>query len=225
MVALADADFTTTINLCANPMNILINSNSNYYQKTLLPLLNSLSSSGVPSNLITVVIGAVTGSIDTSSFDVNIETVPYNAIDFNTTIWQSQQDIIPDFIFYLQDTTTVGKNFWNIVKDTKEMKRIYPLSNMNMGVYPANAFTFYDYVYSYYKIETNIDKLKHRAINDEDFIFAQHGCYKAFGNRVEYLDNVDFYKTGQLRRVEYYTDTEITKYRANYVGQPIITRV
>lgn len=190
---------------------ILINSHVSYFNKTLPPLLNSLSASGCPNTNITVIITDATGSVDTSSFvGIGIKTVPYNNFDYSALRWVGEQDNLPYTHFInLHDTVTVQPHFWSTVKDIKDIKSMVAFASLNIGIYPVDVLP------RMVPLLSSITN-KIQAIVNQDFVFKRiHHFCPSFGHKKIMVGEDNFYGTSNLRRVELYPDMGIIKYHSN----------
>ena len=159
----------------------------------------------------------------------NITTIKcnHNSIDFTALIalaelYGSQED---EYYFYLHDTCKVGSNFYKKLKaidvsGVSSMKIVlYP--SMNIGLYSQRILNkFKPFLLEHKNTnESRTMDFKIKAVELEDYIFKNDPTNTTLENNegYSYYHPEDYYKTGVIRRVEYYSNIDLYKIKANWV--------
>jgi hypothetical protein len=204
-------------------MYLLISSHINYHQTTLPVLFQSLKEVD-PQKIITVIGGSSSEYTQYNTYGIKEVFVKYNAFDYTALCWKADNISIDDknnVFFLLHDTCVAGPLFYKKVSNTKQLTMIRPVDSMSMGVYTNEIIKEYkDHLQQYklYKSDSiSIDLHKRLLCEHEDLIFKNKNCQNYFGDLYcEVEHNVDYYQTGNKRRVEYYPQIDLFKIKANY---------
>ena len=150
--------------------------------------------------------------------------VNHNSIDFTglITLMELYNNIDEHYV-YLHDTCKIGTNFYNKIKsiDLSNVSsiKINKKFSMNIGIYSQKIInTFKEFLFS--KKNTNENEcMKYKSINyDEDYIFNNDTNNKILDNYDDwnYTGPTDYYNTGTMRIVEYYSNLDLYKIKANW---------
>lgn len=205
-------------------MNIkyIISSYINGYQPALIKLVGSLLKSGVSQSDIYTFVG---GSENTAKlnwdYDINYYLVDHNSFDMTALIGVSNLKVDYDYVFLLHDTSWVGTNFMervlNVVKSNVNSNKNIMLykhgASMNIGMYSKN---FIDS--SHNEINTTYkNKPKEFYVTSEDKLIKKSKSPIYLNpTKFELIEPYDVYNTKTKRRVEYYSDIELYKAKANW---------
>lgn len=202
-----------------------ISSNINFAETTFPYIINSLLEAGVPPEDIYFFIG---GYREYSKKDskVNMYHVPHNSIDFTGLISVQDLNLKSEYWFLLHDTCTVGKDFYKKLHSnnhTADTIRLSSGMSMNIGAYKQEYldsinFQILEFKNQAYDPET-INQYKTKCVDREDTflrtpnseVYCKSGCTTE--------GPLDFYKNGVPRVVEYYSDLDLYKIKANWVGK------
>lgn len=202
-------------------MKIVINSHKNSIASA--HLLESLKNSIYE---IIVVIGGYYNLNDyevTTTGNITYIRCNHNSIDFTGLIALVELYDKDDYYFYLHDTCKVGKNFIDKLKsiDLTNVSsiRIKKSFSMNIGIYSQKLINeFKDFLLT----KKNTDEkrcMEFKSVNyNEDYIFNNDKNNIVLNNYDGdiYRDPVDYYKTGTMRRIEYYPNIDLYKIKANW---------
>jgi hypothetical protein len=215
-------------------MKIVINSH-NKNSVALQCLINSIIACNEYKNyeFIVVIGGYYTMDVDYGIKKDNIFTYIFcnhNSIDYTglITLLDIYSDNVGEYYFYLHDTCMIGKDFFNklnaIDLTNVSSVRILKVQSMNIGVYSQKVINeFREFLLS----RKNTDESKCMAFKNsaegEDYIFnndANNFTLAADGYYA--FEPSDFYNTGTMRRVEWYTNIDLYKIKANWgQGTPL----
>ena len=219
----------------------VVNSNYQFYQKTLPVLFGSLDIIGGPWREKFVIIVGESPQEEFKIIDgVKYYFVKYGGIDFTAAFFIAENiDKFSEFIFYTHDTVYVGPKFFDLIQlnfKGKYYKKISSLYSMNIGLFRKELFTRYYDRLKHLKF-TQIDEktrrdFKHiggryediisRYVDDDLEIFHEQAIGHSFltNNKETYiLENVDVYNTGNLRSVFYIPELDFYKVKANIGGK------
>lgn len=206
-----------------------ISSHINSYKSTLKPLCSSLIESGVPPESIYFFIGgySTTRKID-CDLGINVYEVDHNSIDFTGLISVLDLEIVADFWFLLHDTVVVGPNFFKRVTEYEYNCDTIALTSdgpsMNIGCYSwkhlqSNKHRIMEFKNTDYTAQS-LQKLKAKQVQQEDLFLKPTTCYFNSSRRT-ITGLVDYYNNGVLRRVEHYSDIDVTKIKANWAVKSV----
>jgi len=149
----------------------------------------------------------------------------HNSIDFTglITLLELKFNEI-DYYFYMHDTCKVGNRFYKILNSIDLTNittiKINKKCSMNIGIYSQKIINeFKDFLLS--KKNTSSDKLmEFKSINyNEDYIFENDKSNKILDNfNLKKIKQkpVNYYNTGTMRIVEYYSNIDLYKIKANW---------
>ena len=193
-------------------MKVYINTYIGAYATTLPPLLSSLSASGVPNENIVVVIGGVTGSIDTSPYAVNVVSNSFDMFEFAALSYVADNGSDSEFIFNLQDTTIVDPKFWSVISGSNQLTSLSIITSMNMGVFPSALLRGFQPMFNELKKDMPYAQKRSLVCYYADYIFKRKACMKYFCSKVINQGMVDYYGTGVLDNRLYYSEIGLTKF-------------
>lgn len=208
-------------------MKIVINSHING-SIALNHLLQSLSNVSIDCEII-VVIGGYYELLDydiMSDGKITYIKCNHNSIDFTGLIALAElyADHVDEYYAYLHDTCKVGDQFYNKLKaidltNVSSIKINKPFS-MNMGIYSQ---TIINYFKPFLLSKKNTDASKcmlFKSVNyNEDYVFNNDPTNKILDNYCNWHTNIiptDYYGTGTMRIVEYYSNLDLYKIKANW---------
>ena len=205
---------------------IAISSHKDFCEKTFTCIVQSLIESGVPKQDIYFFIGghAEYKKIDS---DVNVWEVNHNSIDFTGLISVLDLDIKSDRWFLLHDTLYVGPDFYRTILymqsdcDTIDMSSLWP---KNMGSYSQKYLPqISDILLTKYKnVSTEVeDAHVFKTMNvDTENCFLKKQEFYCTDRPYIINDKIDFYKSNNLRSIQYYPTIDIYKIQSytNYPG-------
>jgi hypothetical protein len=205
-------------------MKIVINSHTKS-NLALEHILESLKNIEIDCEII-VIIGGYYNNVDYEIIkDENIKYIRcnHNSIDFTglITLLELYNEDIDEYYIYLHDTCKVGKNFYTILKsidltNVSSIKITKPYS-MNIGIYSQKIINhFKDFLLSKKNMNENkCMEFKHN--NNEDYIFNNDKNNICLGNcPVQSTGPTDYYNTGTMRIVQYYSNLDLYKIKANW---------
>ena len=213
-------------------IKIVVNSNRNFYQTSLPPLLRSLNESGFGSEEIITFVGGY----DKAEKEIsdNVFALPYDSIDFTSLTELSQNDYGAKHYFVMHDTSKVGVNFKKILYSVDpgdfEFIALKPWPSMNIGLYRN------DYLQRKSEIllplrnyEITPDKLQESKIwgvENEDHLMWNQPDVKISSysellscprnGNAEAGDPLDYYGNGTLRIITRYEFLDFYKIKANW---------
>lgn len=153
--------------------------------------------------------------------------VPHNSIDFTGIIGILENNflqgkLVNSIIFYTHATAEFGSNFFNLFK-LQSSQMLTRTPSMNIGTYDYNKLQsikpfILNLKSSDYPSREEIVELKLNGINHEDIIFKilkvdNVYCEK---NKIKIKPPSDIYNTGTQRIIEYYTELDFYKFKANW---------
>lgn len=219
----------------------IVNSNYSFYKTTLPVLFESLNQTGClwKDKFIIVI-----GESPTSSYEiidgVKHFFVTYGGIDFVGAFFIAENyEMFSEYIFYTHDTVYVGKNFFNLIDKNfigKYYKKLTSTASMNIGLFHKNLYKrYYDKIkhlkfthidentrMEYKHIGQRYEDIISRYVDDDLEIFNDQNISHSYHNSgVEtYLqENVDVYKTNNLRKLLYFPELDFYKIKANIGGK------
>lgn len=209
-------------------MKIVINT---YYKNTIAlnHLLESMQQCEEYNNYEIIVISGGFYNLDNYEIKKNnnltMITCNHNSIDFTglITLLELFHENEDDYYFYMHDTCKVGNNFYKKLKSINLSNvssiRIYKGDSMNIGVYSQKIInTFKDFLLS--KKNTDEKRCAEFKVNSaEDHIFKNDSNNIVLDNfEGSYIIDgpCNYYSSGVMRRVEYYPNIDIYKFKANY---------
>jgi len=150
----------------------------------------------------------------------------HNSIDFTGLIalCELYNDKTEEYYLYIHDTCKVGNDFFSLLNsiDTTgvtSMKLNYSYS-MNMGIYSQSIINLSK---DFLMTQKNTDpekslQYKAHCVGTEDHITNTDKTVKIIGNHRGPVVSgpTDYYNNGTLRRVEYYSNLDIYKIKANW---------
>lgn len=220
-------------------MKILINSNYNFYKKSLSVLLPSISEK---NHNVEVVIGGSPWEYKKEEIDgVNYHFVNYDNIDYTSFIFVSEHpEVVSDeaFFLYIHDTTKMGESFFKRLseklephikkyqtieefnKNSKNIKLIKDFApSMNMGIYMSNFFCnekTKEFLHSIKNTDlTEEGKMKSKVLgfSYEDYFLID--C-EALTETRETSEIENPYGTDVKRIQEYFPELDFYKYKSNW---------
>lgn len=202
-----------------------ISSNSKFADTTYPVIVDSLLHAGVPQQDIYFFIGGY-DKYSKKDSKVNTYNVPHNSIDFTGLISVIELELESDYWFLLHDTCVVGREFYSKVRSffhNTDTVALSPNVSMNIGAYSQkylhkikpDLLKFKNEDYS----EEALHRFKIKCVEAEDVFFktSQTTTYGNAGCTTE--APLDFYKNGTLRVVEYYSNLDLYKVKANWFGK------
>ncbi|MEI6407513.1 MAG: hypothetical protein WCO85_08325 [Actinomycetes bacterium] len=213
-------------------IKIVVNSNRNFYQTSLPPLLRSLKEAGFDSEeIITFVGGCDTADKEISK---NVFALPYDSIDFTSLIELSQNDYGAKHYFVMHDTSKVGVNFKKILYSVDpgdfEVIALKAWPSMNIGLYRN------DYLHRKSEVllpirnyEITPEKLQESKIwgveNEDHLMWKQQdveiSSYSELlscprNGNADAGEPLDYYGNGTLRIITRYEFLDYYKIKANW---------
>ena len=151
----------------------------------------------------------------------------HNSMDFTglLTLLDLYNKDIDEYYFYLHDTCKVGLNFYKKLKlvsvtNVTSMKINFHFS-MNIGIYSQKIINqFKDFLLTTKnEDESRTIEFKWNQWLWEDYIFKNDPNVTILDNYFSYWNPsgpFDYYKTGNMRIIEYYPNIDLYKMKANY---------
>jgi len=155
----------------------------------------------------------------------------HNSIDFTglITLVELYSDNINEYYVYLHDTCKIGENFFKKIKsiDLTNVSsiKINKAFSMNIGIYSQKIINEFKHFLLQKKNTNENECMKFKSIDcNEDYIFNNDKNNIILDN-YNYLDNydgwnhtgpTDYYNTGTIRIVEYYSNLDLYKIKANW---------
>jgi hypothetical protein len=176
-----------------------------------------------------IVIG---GYYDIPNYDISVEDnityikANHNSIDITGLIALAElySNDINEYYLYLHDTCKVGPHFFEklstIQLDNVSSIHLTDYPSMNLGIYSQKLINLNKDILTERKCIKDEDRslFKYKAIEEEDMIFKNDPNTKTLDgdcNRV-ITGPTDYYKTGTMRIVEYYSNLDLYKIKANW---------
>lgn len=176
-----------------------------------------------------IVIG---GYYNIPNYDISVEDnityikANHNSIDLTGLIALAElySNDINEYYLYLHDTCKVGPQFFEklskIQLDNISSIHLTNYPSMNLGIYSQKLINLNKDILTQRKCIKDEDRslFKSKAIEEEDMIFKNDPNTKTLDgdcNRV-ITGPTDYYKTGTMRVVEYYSNLDLYKIKANW---------
>ena len=213
-------------------IKIVVNSNRNFYQMTLPPLLNSLKEAGFRENEIISFVGGYEG--EASEIENNIFTLPYDSIDFTSLIELSQNDYGSGYYFMIHDTTKVGPNFkkllYSVEPEEYEVIALKRWDSMNIGLYRGEYLKRKSEILlplqNYELTPEKLQESKRWGVANEDFLMwhqpdVKISCYSEIlscprNGTPDVAGPFNYYGNGTNRIIERYQFLDFYKIKANW---------
>jgi len=201
-----------------NKLKFCINTHKKYQDKTLPMLLSSMIDiNHIPrENIIICSSGWDIKSIETYN-GVTMYKQDFNAYEHTALITITEYNIEGEYWFNLHDTTKCGPNFYNIIKNIKDIYTKYDYcainvkNILNMGIFSK---TFLIKIKNYLQSLKNCSK--QQAIMSEH-LYPQLGkCYRICKNYELSLGYEQIYNDGVEREIRYFEELDLYKYQANH---------
>ena len=206
-------------------ISIVINSCKPNINISLKHLLESIKLYNPGLQVISIIGGCINESVRRNN---NYTTVKakHNSIDFTgliTIIEQRIPTLVTPFIFYMHDTCKVGPDFFTklLAIDLKDNKT-YGIHRpgMNIGIYSIDILHKYkDTLLSLKNPENtqeSIHKYKELGVYKENIIFKENNNHEILKGTRTVSPPHDYYNTGVMRIVEYYSSLDLYKIKANW---------
>ena len=138
---------------------------------------------------------------------------------------------IDEYYFYLHDTCKVGLDFYKKLKNINSMisdrmqegkqittMRINKPFSMNIGIYSQITINNYREFLLSCKNNDDVKCITYKTLDTEDYIFKHdENCIVIDEyDSTERSSPIDYYKTGTMRIVEYYSNMDLYKIKANW---------
>lgn len=176
-----------------------------------------------------IVIG---GYYDIPNYDISVEgnityiKANHNSIDFTGLIALAElySNDINEYYLYLHDTCKVGPQFFEklskIQLDNVSSIHLTNYPSMNIGVYSQKLINLNKDILIQEKCikHEDLSVFKNKGVQQEDMIFKNDPNTKTLDgdcNRV-ITGPTNYYKTGTMRIVEYYSNLDLYKIKANW---------
>ena len=176
-----------------------------------------------------IVIG---GYYDIPNYDISVEDnityikANHNSIDFTglITLAELYSNDIHEYYLYLHDTCKVGPQFFEklskIQIDNISSIHLTRYPSMNLGIYSQKLINLNKDILSQLKCIKNEDipRFKNKGLEEEDILFKNDPNTKTFDDHCNRIitDPSDYYNTGTMRIVEYYSNLDLYKIKANW---------
>lgn len=206
-----------------------ISSHKLFYETTYHTLVDSLIKSGVPKEDIYFFIGGYPEYEKIEKDGVNLYFVDHNSIDFTGIISVLDLGLKSDYWFLLHDTCYVGNNFYNKVcnfdyKEADAVKMYFTVS-MNMGAYKQSYLeSIKDSLFEFKNQNYSLESLHHYkkiCVQKEDIFFNNAKNLLTYNTTPGTTEGpLDYYQNGILRVIEYYSDIDLYKIKANWFTKP-----
>ena len=202
-------------------IKIAINSNKNFSETTYPIVVGSVIDSGVPKEDIYFFEGGY-DEYSLVNSDINRYQCNHNSIDFTALISILDLGLKSDFWFHLHDTTRVGVNFFDRIKDfnpSEKTKKVYIGSSMNMGMYSHEVLVLnkerLGKLKNYSNSYESLQKFKALGVPEEDWLLNLY--HPSFYCRdFKTTGPFDCYNNGVMRLIEEYSEVDIFKMKANW---------
>lgn len=160
----------------------------------------------------------------------NITTIHanHNSIDFTglITLLELYDNKISNYYLYLHDTCKVGDKFYEKIENINISNissiKINKHYSMNIGIYSQKILNNFR-LFLLNQKNTDPDKtfiFKKNGVQNEDYIFRNDKNNIVLNNFILPTKNIigpiDYYKTGTLRIVEYYSNIDLYKIKSNW---------
>lgn len=204
-------------------MKFTISSHENYIEHTRKVLEPSLLEAGVPKDDIYWFVYSSNVSKYTPVTS-NYWLVHHNSIDFTGLVSVLELEMAHPWWFLLHDTTRVGPNFYNYLKNFELTGETIPISKH--GVHPGGNMGLYSWEYLMNNTEAvlgfknhneDVHKFKTKLVQHEDGLFKH--AHRALNTRgPKYGPPEDRYGTGMPRLEEHFEELDLYKIKANWRG-------
>ncbi|PZP50726.1 MAG: hypothetical protein DI598_04950 [Pseudopedobacter saltans] len=208
-------------------IKIAISTVLGYSEQTIPKLINDLKKYGFSGNSIYVFEGGH-NKIEHSFAGYHYYKIDHNSFDLNGLITINELNLNADYWLLLHDTVTIGKKFKKMVytcqfKNFLGLKLLKKDVSMNIGFYSMPLIRQNsEYLHSFKNTdytEKGLLNAKERGAIEEDYIFknSQNIGYVHYDLQYRVKCENDVMYKGRLRRMEYYPQLDMTKYKANFV--------
>ena len=176
-----------------------------------------------------IVIG---GYYDIPNYDISVEDnityikANHNSIDITglITLAELYYNDINEYYLYLHDTCKVGPQFFEklskIQLDNVSSIHLTMYPSMNLGIYSQKLINLNKDILTQRKCikDTDLSEFKKKAIVEEDLIFNKDPNTTTLDNHCNRITTgpTDYYNTGTMRIVEYYSNLDLYKIKANW---------
>ena len=222
-------------------IKICISTVKTHSEKTLPILIESLINAGINKNDIYIFEGGHLERNEELYQGIRYIKTNHNSFDYTSLIDIVEYEIKSDYWFLLHDTCKVGPLFKELFDNCVKNKLIPKNSDkMSLKYKPSMNIGFYKYSYlikhknlllSFKGIDyspNEILKLKQIHTAKEDYIFSltdsPTDLFIGADNIIRGFGKSDVYNTGILRRIEYYSQLDLYKFKANW-GQSSILKI
>lgn len=222
-------------------IKICISTTKTHSQKTLPIVIESLISSGINKNDIYIFEGGHLERTEGLYEDIRYIKTNHNSFDYTSLIDIVEYEIEADYWFLLHDTCRVGGLFKELLDKSVNQKLIPRNANkMSLKHGPSMNIGFYKYDYlmkhknellSFKGTDQSpeaISKLKEEHIAKEDYLFSltDSDTYLVIDatNPIQSFGRSDVYGNGTIRRIEYYSQLDLYKFKANW-GQSSVPTI
>ena len=217
----------------------VVNSNKNFYKTTLQKCLNSLFNSGIKRHSILVIVGGFNDSVEASLMECkyrDIYDIPRiyatksNSCDytgFNYLIQKPESFDGFNYLFYMHDTSWVGKDFLEklIQLTPEDLIDSYTLTNswsMNIGLYNINYLLSkkrdIERSFNINNSAQSVNEWKKWGAIHEDYLAnKQNGSY-ANHNPSETIKMENPYSQKTARRTRHFECLDFYKSQSNWQG-------
>lgn len=207
-------------------MYYIISSCLKYYQSTYPVVVKSLLQSGIQSSqIIFIVGGSETETVDVTEDGISIAFVTYNSFDLTGLIYIAENiDKYQEYknFFLLHDTCEVLPYFKEKSEEFNTLEIIKPLSkniSMNIGMYSSQCLTEQLQVLQNIKYfptsAADLQNVKNFFVVNEDILFNKYRATSVYNSSWKVLDEVGYYNKDNIRTVELFEDIGIVKIKAN----------
>jgi hypothetical protein len=214
-------------------IKICISTTKTHSQKTLPVLIKSLLESGINKNDIYIFEGGNDRRTEGLYEDIKYIKTNHNSFDYTSLIEIVGHNIEADYWFLLHDTCRIGVLFKELLDKSVNQKLIpRNADKMSLKHGPSMNIGFYKYDYLMKhkdeiisfkgtgKSPQEIELTKKEHIAKEDYLFAltDSDTYLVIDatNPIQSFGRVDVYNSGTTRKVEYYSQLDLYKFKANW---------
>jgi hypothetical protein len=207
-------------------MYYIISSCLKYHKSTYPVIAKSLLESGIQSSqIIFVVGGSETETVDVTEDGISMAFVAYNSFDLTGLIYTAEN--IHKYqeynnFFLLHDTCEVLPYFKEKSEEFNTLEIIKPLSkniSMNIGMYSSQCLTEQLQVLQDAKYfptsAADLQNVKNFFVVNEDILFNKYQATSAYNSSWKVLDEIGYYNKDNIRTVELFEDIGIVKIKAN----------
>jgi hypothetical protein len=216
-------------------IKIAIASNNNFYQKSLPIIIPSLNECGIANEDIHIFIAGVGTEGKQDNNGMTFYQLEHNSYEYSPLIEIIDKQLEADYWFLIHDTCKVGPKFkellYNIPENKPDKIALRPTPAMSIGLYKYEyLLTVKDKLMGIRNTDLSIESLKkwkHWGVSAEDYILWQTEphplIYDRKDNNLDHKDGdmiligqEDWYKTGIIRRTEYYPALDLYKNKSNW---------